>query len=71
MEFVTATRIKVNHVHNAVRFLKQVQSALILLPLYKAVGAVVQLRHHDRDFIFTHPQLFIIVFVESIVFVVS
>ena len=71
VEFVATARVKVNHVHNAVGLLKQVQSALVLLPLNESIGAVVELGHHDRDFVFAHPQLFIIVFVESIVFVVS
>ena len=52
VKFVSAARFKIDHVHNSIGLLKQVQSPLILLALDEAVSAVIQLSQHDRDFVF-------------------
>ena len=52
VEFVSAARFKIDHVHNSIGLLKQVQSPLILLALDEAVSTVIQLSQHDRDFVF-------------------
>ena len=41
VEFVSATRFKIDYVHNPVSLLKEVESAFILLALYESVCAVV------------------------------
>jgi len=41
VEFVSATRFKIDYVHNPVSLLKEIESTFILLALYKSVCAVV------------------------------
>ena len=69
VEFVSAARFKIDHVHNSIGLLQQVKSPLVLLPLDEAVGAIIQLRQHDRDFVFGDTELLIVVFVECVVLI--
>lgn len=71
MVFVSSARVEINHVHNAVGFLKQVKGALILLSLDELVGRVIEFGHYNRNFVFTDSELFVIVTVESIILVVA
>ena len=47
VELVPPALFKVNHIHDSIGFLEKVQSPLVLLPLDKAIGAIVELSHHE------------------------
>ena len=69
VKFVSAARFKIDHIHNAVGLLQQVEGSLVLLTLDEAVSAVVQLSEHDRDFVLRDTKLLIVVLVEGVVLI--
>ena len=69
MEFVSATRFKINDIHDTISFLQKVQSTLILFSLDESISAVVQLSQDNRDLVFRDAKLLVIVLIESVVFI--
>ena len=57
MEFVSPARFKIDHVHNAISFLEQIERSFILLSFDKSIGAVIQLSEDDGDLILGHSEL--------------
>ena len=64
---VPAAGRKVNHVHDAVGLLEQVEGPLVLLSLDELVGRVVELGEHNGDFVLANAQLLVVVAVEGVV----
>ena len=52
MEFIPSASLEVDHVHDAIGFLKEIESSLILFSLDESVCAVIELSHYNRNFIF-------------------
>ena len=69
MKLVPAARFKIDHVHNTVRLLQQVERSFVLLPLDESISTVVQLSQNYRDLILRYSELFIVVLVKGIIFV--
>ena len=64
---ISSAIFEINHIHNAVRFLKEIQGSFELFSLDKSIRAVVQLSHDDRDLILGHSQLFVVMLVEGVI----
>lgn len=71
MVLITTTGSKVYDIHYTVSFLKQVKRSLVLLTLYELIGGVVKLCHYDGYLLLAHTELFVVMAVESIVFIVA
>jgi hypothetical protein len=65
---VSATRGEINSVHDPVGFLQQVKSTVVLLLLDELVGAVIEFSQNDRDFVFAHVELLVVVAIKTVVF---
>ena len=69
MEFVSPARFKIDHVHNAISFLEQIERSFILLSFNKSIGAIVQLGEDDGDLILGHSELLVIMLIKGIIFI--
>ena len=69
VKLVAPAGFEIDHVHDTIRLLQEIQSTLVLLSLDEAVCAVVQLGQYDRDLVFGDAKLFIIVLIEGVVLV--
>ena len=69
VKLVAPAGFEIDHVHDTIRLLQEIQSTLVLLSLDEAVCAVVELGQHDRDLVFGDAKLLIIVLIEGVVLV--
>lgn len=69
MELVPAARFKIDHIHDSIRLLQQVECSFVLFALDKAISTVIELSEDDWDLILGDPQLLIVVLVKSIVLI--
>ncbi len=69
IEFVTSAQIEINNIHYPVSFLEQVQCFFPLLSLDELDCRVVKLSKHNGNFILRYAQLFVIMFVERVIFI--
>ena len=61
---VSPARREVNGVHDAICFLEQIQSLFVRFLFDEAVSTFIKLSEHNGNFIFGHPQFFVVVLVE-------
>ena len=55
---------EVNGVHDTICFLEQIQSLFVRFLFDEAVSTFIQLSKHNGNFIFGHPQFFVVMLVE-------
>lgn len=71
IEFVTSAQIEIDNIHYPVSLLKQVQCLLPLLSFDELYSGVVKFSKNDRNFILGDAKLFVIMFVEGVIFIES
>lgn len=54
MVLIAAACVEINYIHDSISLLKQIECTFILLSFDKLICGVVELRHHNRDLVFTH-----------------
>jgi hypothetical protein len=60
---------EINHVHNSICFLQQVEPLIVLFLFDESDGAVVQLLEHNWDLVLGDLELLVIVLVEGLVLI--
>ena len=70
MVHVSAAALKINSIHDTICLLEEIKSALKLFFFYEGVSTLVELGQNNWNFIFGHPQLFVVVLVEELVLLV-
>lgn len=71
VEFVSATQREINNVHDPVGFLQEVESLLPLLSFDELYGWVIQFSQDYWYLVLADPELFVVMFVESIILIES
>ena len=68
MVAVSSAHVEVDHVHDTVGLLEEVEGSLVLLSLDELVGAVIEFSQNDRDLVFTHAEFLVIMSIKRVVF---
>jgi len=69
VELVSTARFKIDHIHDTIRLLQQVERSFVLLALNKPIRTVVEFGEDDWDLILGDPELLIVMLVEGVILV--
>lgn len=69
VKLVPAAGFKIDHVHDPVGLLQQIERPLVLLALNESIGTVIELGEDYGDLIFADAELLVVMLVERVVFV--